>query len=324
MDKSKKKKITIIVVVSVVAAILIAGAIVAIMIFGGKNKKTEISYDKSSLKGVETDESIVAWMTYDENSSQENLIKLAAKAYDNACKLDQNCEFRRYDVICGVTTVGTVMQYVTQIKNGEEFYRSELQIPDPDSPPIFKTILKSQTYFLCQYATLSQEKMIEINTEKGITRYDDGTYEANLNEGTVEYKDKPYYNATQEQKYRQTDFVVEEDTIKNVSITHNDEEGYYTLVFDIDVDNEEAIAKPYENLSKSVDGAKYTSVHETVEIWDSGYFRSFCSYDQWSGKVMVDIDAVIDYQTYFIYDKEKCDINACYGIEKLREEIVKQ
>ncbi|MBQ7652761.1 MAG: hypothetical protein IJS93_00085 [Clostridia bacterium] len=323
---SKKKKIAII-VISIILVLIIAAATVMIYLFFGKGKTEKTEIDRSNLKGVETDESIVAWMTYDENSTQQELITLAVKAYENACKLDQNCDYRRYDVDCSVTTMGTVRQYITQIKNGEEFYRGEVQIPDDEQEPIFKIILKAlkdQTFFNGQYANMTEDKMVQIKTLEGISRSESGEISADLDKGTVEYKDKPYFNPAQEQKYTQTDFIIRVDTIKNVSITHDDEKGFYTLVFDIDVENKEAIAKPYENLSANVENAKYTAVHETIELWDSGYFRYFRSEDQWTGHVVVDVAAEIDYQTVFIYEEDKCNIDECFGIEKLREEIAKQ
>lgn len=313
------KKTALIVLISLIVTILAASTFMV----GCKKKKQDVNYENNDLKGIESDASIAEWMIYDENSTQEELKALVERVYKNACELDQKLEYRRTDVVCNVTTVGTMVQYVTTIKNGNEYVRLETQVPDGETPSLMKSILKDQIYFKGDYADMQHEKAVEIETKKGVS-YEDGVISADLDSVNVSYVDKPYFNASQELKYTQTDFVITKDTIKDVSISHNDEEGFYIVELSVDVENEEAIAKPYANLSSNVKKAKYLSVREHIEIWDNGYFRAFYSLDNWKGTVVVSIEGDIDYRTYFVYDEAQCQIDGLFAIDKLREEIAKQ
>ncbi|HPD02573.1 MAG TPA: hypothetical protein PK245_04345, partial [Clostridia bacterium] len=75
---------------------------------------------------------------------------------------------------------------------------------------------------------------------------------------------------------------------------------------DLDVNNPLTTESSLVELREGAgDEAQYLSIVSTFEVWDNGYFKYFLSNDSWSGGV---ISGDLDFETYFYYDDESCDI----------------
>lgn len=82
---------------------------------------------------------------------------------------------------------------------------------------------------------------------------------------------------------------------EEIKITYNAEEGFYTLCFAIDCDDQSsADFKEFESMSKlDLDTGTFLKINNTivgwraeVEIWDNGYAKAFRSYEDWKMRVI--------------------------------------
>lgn len=320
-------------IITIVAIIMIL-AIAATTLFAC-NRGNDFDSDKlnGSLDGsLETDidksESLASkdWMVLPDSDDQESLKILAENMYTNANRLMKNLSYRQQKVYADVTTDAKFgllsisvkpKQYNYTVMNGDELIYIECQ---QDGDPL------TASYMSITYSNATLNKSITWNggNDCTCTVDDNGAYiyDADLSSGSMgEITEASLFAKEQEYVYYQTSFVINRNTVQNVVISHNDEGGYYTLDFDIDLSERSTYEEPVRGLEANVDDAKYESVHEHIEIWDSGYYKYFQSVDVWSGKKVVSLTATLDYRTYFSYYKKDCQIDDVFAIDEMRAKL---
>lgn len=257
--------------------------------------------------------SILDWAIIPSESEEETTISLAVKMFDNANELYKDVDYCKYSTY-GLIKAGTTCErYLFNVKNKTEWYSSEVQHVENAIVAIF-----SPSFLTLKYGSLDYGKAVVLNASKGISvNKETGVPTADLSSAEASEEDLPNFHSSQEGKHIQTDFVITEETVKSATITHNDEEGFFTVIIELDVENETAIAKPWADLRQSSKDAKYTSCTEIIEIWDSGHYKFFNAIDKWTGTAVVKINAVIDYKTYFTYDADECILPTFFGYDNL-------
>lgn len=269
------------------------------------------TFKSGSNNGLEG--SILDWAIIPEEGETEETIALAVRMFDNANELYKQVKYCRYSTYGSIKAGANCERYIFNVKNENEWYSSEVQHVENPLVAIF-----SPSFLTLKYGNLDYGKAVVLNATKDISvSKETGVPYGDLSSATASEEDLPIFNVAQNGKHIQTDFVITEETVKSATITHNDEEGYFTVTIELDVQNEEAIAKPWADLKESSKDAKYTSCTEIIEIWDSGHYKYFNAIDKWTGTAVVKINAVIDYKTYFTYDKSDCNLNDYFGYETL-------
>jgi hypothetical protein len=92
-----------------------------------------------------------------------------------------------------------------------------------------------------------------------------------------------------------TNFTFSRDTVleSSVNITHDDEFGFYTLQFSLNLDDTAARDLATDFPRKSLrtvaqsDDIEYSVYDMTIEVWDSGLIRKLNSEESWSGSITV-------------------------------------
>ncbi len=107
--------------------------------------------------------------------------------------------------------------------------------------------------------------------------------------------------------YRLTEQDITRETVTDATVAYNEEEGYYTLVLTLDpVKASEAIT--IHNLRSNVENAYYTSMVQTIEIWDNGLPRSFHAVDGWEGSMVIKLASILDFRTSYYYSEDYVNI----------------
>lgn len=303
----------------------------------GCNEESD-NFDSDRLNGGNIDDSLETsidkseslsskdWMVLPEGDDQEALKILVENMYSNANRLTKSLEYRQQKVYADVTTDAKILgvslsvkpkQYNCTVKNGNEQFTIECQQDGNFLAPNYMTITYAN-------AELNKATSWKSSSDCVCTVDDDGvyTYSADLSSGEdIEAAYMPIFANIQEGEYYQTSFIINRHTIKNVVITHDDENGFYSLDFDIDLSERSTYAEPIKGLEANVDDAKYEFVHEHIEIWDSGYYKYFQSVDVWSGKKVASLTATLDYRTYFSYYKKDCQIDEMFAYEEMKAKL---
>lgn len=308
--------------------------------FSACNKKKEYSGEFRPSNRPEGGTLLDVTIPDDEQALKE----LAYYLYDNANKLDQQIEKRAYAVNHETDVIGLrAGGFRYEIKNQEEYSYVEYSFCLSDEPfvGIMLSVFNS-VYAVRKYTNSWMDKMYVERAEGDpnnfyIVSTQDDTYfgqdgrlfQADWNrlvtgknnkygiEKTDEngqkyvtgiYVDKPPYMASQELTYEQTGQKIRVETIKNATVTkHSTDTGdYFRVIVDLDVNNPLTTESSLVELREGAgDEAQYLSIVSTFEVWDNGYFKYFLSNDSWSGGV---ISGDLDFETYFYYDDESCDI----------------
>jgi len=248
---------------------------------------------------------------YADEAAYSAAVKQAAYSlFQIANRNDQNCLRRLAYTHNTVTTVGVeARNLVIDLKNGDEYLKYDFQ------PDVKKFGITVDGHAKATYAKLGLDKAYYVQIGDGVinddwTGYADfGSTDGLLTEDT----DKLYFHASQKQLYCVTEAIVNLNTIRAASLTHNDAEGYYTIVFELDPSSTGAAKVLEKNLriNSGMNKAKYTSITETIEIWDNGFFKRFLSVDKWSSSV---ISSTINFDTEYFYDAASCDLSKyCKG-----------
>lgn len=242
---------------------------------------------------------------YADDKAYADAVKQAAyELYLMANRNDQNCLRRLAYTHNTVTTVGVeARNLVISLKNGDEYLKYDFQ------PDVKKLGITVDGHAKATYARLGLEKAYYVEVRDCVID-DDWTGYANFGdaEGTLTTDtDRLYFHASQKQLYLATDAIIDLDTIQNATLEHNDAEGYYRLVLELDASSTGAARYlvPLLRKNSGMIKAKYTSITETIEIWDNGFFKRFLSVDKWSSSV---ISSTINYDTAYYYDEASCDL----------------
>lgn len=270
------------------------------------------SGDNSNLEG-----SILEWAIIPEAEDSEAMIDLALRLYENANRLDKEMEYRKMRTLGTIETFGDIgkcERYIFNIKNDKDWYYSEVQYSDGGLANLF-----SPPFLTLKYANIDYGKAVTIYSDKDISvDKATGIPSANLSEAKTGEEEMPIFYKEQEGNYFQTDFVIEKDTIKSATVEKNEEGEYFMVTINLDVENPKTTEKPLASLRENVSNANYTSCVEYIEIWYSGHYKQFNALDNWKGKKsIINLNATIDYKTYFTYEKEECDIPSYYGYSNL-------
>lgn len=251
------------------------------------------------------DVTLPARSAYDSDDAYAEAVKAEAlELFKIANANDQNCLRRLALTQNLVSTVGVdAKNLVVDLKNGEEYLKYDFQ------PDVKKFGITVDGHAKATYARLGLAKAYYV--EIGDSKIDadwNGTASFGDTEGelTVDTA-RLCFHASQKQAYCVTEAVVNLKTIRSATLTHNDEEGYYTIVFDLDPTSTGAARYLLPSLRKNsgMNNAKYTSITETIEIWDNGFFKRFLSVDKWSSSV---ITSTINFDTAYYYDADSCDM----------------
>ena len=226
-------------------------------------------------------------------TDQAALKALAVQMYDKACWNDQHCVRRlayTQDLITATATVisAQLRNLVLKIKNGDECLQYDLQPNkktktmtfDGHGEAMYAKVGLAHPY----YERVDNSKSTPLScrvSEDWVGSCDFSNAKRWL---SSEPTDMLYFHSTHKSLYTATDAIITVDTIKAATITHNDEEGYYTLHLELDPDP--ASVYMLANLRASntmMANAWYESINETIEIWDNGFFKRFLSEDQCVG-----------------------------------------
>ncbi len=250
-----------------------------------------------------------------EESDLEGHIALAYWLYDNANKLDQQCEKRIATSYCPVKTTMKVLgvpidvqvdAYVYDIKNGEEYFKADYQVAMQGLGALASRFKKDMVYGEVSYCTLDMEERI-IHKVLNATIVD-GRPVSDWTDAEVRTAPIPYFHTSQELLYEKTDIVIRPETIISANVTYDPIGRYYSVAMELDVENELTTSKTLANLrSGAGDDAVYTSIIEAIEIWDNGYYKDFLSTDKWTSG---SLSAELPYRTAYSYRDEDCDINS--------------
>jgi len=240
-----------------------------------------------------------------EDGDEEALKSLAYRLYSVANELAQKCPRRAEVSVCDVTTTGVeVIEQIMVIKNGDEYLKSDYQQEGK-----IMGITASPSHGKLTYAHIDLDQAYFIK----VTQIDDSGERFTADWSEVEeqkWVDKPYFHSSQELLFQESEMWVLPETIKSVTITHDDEKGFWHIEQELDVSNPKTTEITLANLRASSDStkkAKYTSVVQTIEIWDNGLFKSFASVDKWNAGIFV--SSVIDYRSYISYSESACDLS---------------
>lgn len=305
-----KKTIAILLVLTIVAALTLAV---------GCQKSKGASYKpfEEDATDYHFEDIYPALVGYDmpaDTGDVDVLKELAYRLYAKANELAQLCPRRAAISICNVETTGLpVTGQITDVKNGDEYYKLDYQ-----EAAMIGIITASPAHAKATYANIALPEAYYMQI--GEIQEVDSKFTADWNqEAYVEWQTIPYFHPTQELLFQQTDMWILPETIKNVAIVHLDEEGYWRMVLELDVKNAKTTEITQAKLRASSDQtkkAKYTSIVETIEIWDNGMFKSFMSMDEWKAGI---ISSKIDYRTYISYDEDACDITKMDNYLGIRE-----
>lgn len=122
--------------------------------------------------------------------------------------------------------------------------------------------------------------------------------------------DKPVYSASQEEQYYGTGQNITPETIKSAKVSYNEKEHFYTMTVELDVNNPLTTKDTLSQLRGGFgnDTAHYTSMVETIEIWDNGYYKNFLSVDCWGGTMVIPMDFVLSFDMTYYYDANSVNI----------------
>lgn len=256
----------------------------------------------------------------DENDSEEEKIAFAVMLYNQANALYKETE----DVALMVKSnsgmfngMVNVPGYRYIVKNMDEYYYLEYSFVQQGDDAISSllsglagAIAKESTQFaLRKYYDSTMQKIRVQRTIEPTPTYlfdeEKGTnvYQVDWSNVVEEDEELPIYYSGQTEPYYQTEQIINENTITSADISYNEEEGYYTLVLELDTTLATTLTQARLRANSGNENAFYTSLTQTIEIWDNGYFRYFRAQDNWEGPGIPRMTSEIDFRTYFYYDE---------------------
>lgn len=259
-------------------------------------------------------------LTLPDEDDMEAKIDFAVTLYTAANDLYKNTEDVALMVTSSTSMFGgnvKVPGYRYIVKNSDEYYYLEYSfIPPADNAlsgfisGLAGAIAKESTQFaLRKYYDSSMD---DIRVQRVINPtpamvFDEETgkniYTVDWTEVVDEEEDLPIYYSGQTEPYVQTEQIINEDTVTSAEVSYNEEEGYYSLVLELDTTLATTLTQARLRANSGNDQAFYTRLTQTIEIWDNGYFRYFRAQDDWEGPGTIKMTSEIDFKTYFYYDE---------------------
>ena len=269
-------------------------------------KATEVGADLSYYVGYD-ESGIINKIKIPQADDKKGALLLGLALYKNACLLDQLADFRRATSFCPTETMGVqVDTFVYNIKNGEEYAFVQYQIPREQNWLLSAMGVKASGYR--SYYNLSMNKMSE--QKVGNAELDSQDLPYSDWEGAVieQNSNIPLFHKTQPHQATVTDMVITEETISKSTVVFDEETGLLKLELVLDPSNPKTVEKVLPNLVEGAnESARYTSIIETIELWDNGYFKYFKSTDSWEATVVIPVSATLPYETKFSYIETDCN-----------------
>lgn len=286
-----------------------------------------------------------------DETKKADIINAVAEAYRVACEKTKLADKMYTFVSCKTTMFpGTILEIPIQgnryvLKTGTEFYFTEYSIPGAGLGGLASAFAPENTTFAMRsysdattmnylYSEKSlSPKFLTQNADGsgdviGIERYwDDPNKQVSAEKWAKEQK-QSVFCAAQEGIYTATDQNITEETIKSAKIEYKTSENgnYFVLTMELDTDNPITTARSIDNLRAGANSAdaNYTSMVETIEIWENGYFKYFKSLDEWAmhGK-KGGINSLIDYETTYYFDDAHTDPSVYMDFAEAKENALK-
>lgn len=264
-------------------------------------------------------EAMALSLTLPDENDLDAKIQFAVSLYNQANQLYKSTEDVSMMVRSSTSMFGglvSVPGYRYILKNGDQYYYLEFSfIPKSDNAlsgfvsGLAGAIAKESTQFaLRKYYDPSMDtiKVQRVVDPTPIMEYDEeaekNIYTIDWTKAVNEEEEIPVYYSGQSGPYVQTDQIINEDSITSADISYNAEEGYYTLVLELDPPIATTKSQIMLRANSGNDQAYYTSLTQTIEIWDNGYFRYFRAQDNWEGPGTIKMTSEIDFITNFYYD----------------------
>jgi hypothetical protein len=267
---------------------------------------------------------------------EKDQIALALELYYLACQKDKDAPCRAFYSICPTSNVSAgmdnrILLNILEIKNGEEFFRIDYRLKD--SVPLFDRMpfLEVPLNQLIRLVT-TERKYYNLSMEHALYQQ---VLNANTDENGIPYAnwttlykesqlDPVIFNSAQEQPYRKSSHIIEEDTVTDASVTYNEEGGIYYVTISLDVetiDPELGVNKATKDTLVSIkegagsDNVRFTSVEVEFQMWDNGYFKEYSCIENWEGKVAMNLNVSSEfyYRDIYSYAEADCDISAYYA-----------
>ena len=318
-----KDKIRAIIALVLVLVILISGTIWALYYLTKGVKIDETDFDPTLMDATvrPAGEKLTGILIPDADDAAAqiacaiNLINIANSNLKNDDKVAYAVNTNTK--VMGVAT-GGIRYY---IKNGYEFFNADyFYVPKGTAGAFAKAASPEYTnYGYRMYFNVLgigyEQKAKELSFEK----LSNGTIRFGVNWSDLYYenqiKEIPAEFALSEKPYRYYNYDWTEESILTAKVTYDADGGYYEVKVTIDCDNTEAIKDGLKVLKEGAgdQDAVYTSITETVQIWDNGRYKQFNTYDEWHSPhihgMRLSADSANDYRTTFYYDDYSLNIS---------------
>lgn len=359
--KVKKIKKTIVVIVSILLILALLSLLAVIIFVHNPASNEELilfetvmpEYDNTftfiTAEMLETDESDSNSFALSEktlNNCNTNLTELATEMYrvanENAAKMPSYASLIKFASTVTVNVLGKkidvpVQGYRYKLKNGTEYYATEYSIPGSEGlGPVAGMFAKESSDFASRsyadvtkadymYSEKSYSPTIELN-DAGEPEIKYDFSEKNMvptSKWAIE-QPVPCYCIEQDDTFYASNRSMSPNNILSPSIEYIKSTGgnYYRIVLDLDVEKEESWERTMDELRQGTGpDAKYTKLHEIIEIWENGYYKSFRSIDHvvWKNGLM---EMELDFKTYYYYDEEHCDPASYDNFTEVKEKAL--
>ena len=316
MQKKKILKIILVVVLIVVILGLAAGLTLYFTVFNPKKRGAKMRADINAERPQY--ESVLA-KSRDDFSSEKDF---ALYLYERACYAFQNSEecviVEDYVTTTTVKIATERMEMACQgcrftLKKGTEYYYADYSGADAYAAELMKAFGAAEDSLFAKRSYTDLSVMDHLYTEKvlrpSVEVTEEGNFEIEANwndllDGYPKNEELPVFHSSQEDVYRQTEMNIEADTVSGATVTYNEELGYYTVSFILDVNNPKTSEKLIDNLRSGLKNGNYTSITKVYQIWDNGYFKKCESLDYAAASI---IELKLDFRSYFKYAEKDCD-----------------
>ena len=322
---TKENKIKAIIIITIALAVYITGAIFSVYYFGKKRVRIDATdFDPTLMdSSIKPQGDMLTGIIIPDASDKEGQIKLAIQLYTIANSNLQNDSRVAFAVntnteVMGVKTGG--IRYT--IKNGNEFFNGDyFFVPQDGAGMIAKKASPEYTnYGYRRYYNLSKNIGYEQKAkELSFTTTASGEILFGVDWTDLYFENKidiPQEFVQSGVDYKYYNYIWDEDTILEASVKYENTKGYYEIVVKLDCKNEKTITD--EGKKALADGAGdkdavYTSIVETVQIWDNGRYKVFNTLDSWYSPhihgLPFSTSSANDYKTTFYYDSYSLNIS---------------
>lgn len=328
MKKHKKLTIFIAIVLAVVLVLTAVGLTVYFVVFypkrNDKQLRVEVNSEKPQYENVLT-------MSREDFSSEKDF---ALYLYNTACEAFKNCDECAIieDYVTTTSIKALKLNLPCQgcrftVKTGTEYYYADYSSAKQSDASLLDMFGAAEDTLFAKRSYTDLATMDYMYTEKvlrpSVEIDEDGAIEIDANwssdnfvDGYPKHEERPVFHASQDGFFQQTEMIIEDGTVIGATVTYNEDLGYYTVSFILDVNNPRTSEKVIDNLRSGMKNGNYTSITKVYQIWDNGYFRLCDSLDYASSGAM---ELKLDFKSYFKYGEENCDPNMYQYFSEAKE-----